>query len=356
MCNFYYVDSVLDEGLRRTMSLKCTSPCGGDWVGGRCVRNPASIESRLNAGNVRLKDSRANCNAPLHQPQLSPDSYRKGLIDKRVLAGACILGIGVCVADALIDYLVFYEGSFLELLITNVPEHELYIRLLIMLSYIVFGTALAIVVAKLRQNEKSYRGLFDDALDMIHTVDRSGIIRDANNAELNTLGYEREELIGRKLLDLIHPDYAEKTAERLGRIWAGEKVGRYETVLLTKHGESIHVEVAATPSRADGRVTEARAIVRDVSESKQLMRQMHELARFPEENPNPVLRIAADGTVMYANKASNCLLQKWDCRPGGSVPEAWRNDVARSLETATVLSREEGCCGRVYMFTIGLAE
>ena len=241
-----------------------------------------------------MKDSRANCNAPLHQPQLSPDSYRKGLIDKRVLGGACILGIVVCVADALIDYLVFYEGSFLELLITNVPEHELYIRSLIMVSYVVFGTALGIVVGRLRQNEESYRGLFDDALDMIHTVDRSGTIRDANKAELNTLGYEKEELIGKKLLDLVHPDYAEETAERLGRIWAGEKVGRYETVLLTKRGESIDVEVAATPSRADGHVTEARAIIRDVSESRRLMARMRELARFPEENPNPVLRIAAD--------------------------------------------------------------
>jgi hypothetical protein len=35
----------------------------------------------------------------------------------------------------------------------------------------------------------------------------------------------------------------------------------------------------------------------------------NDLAKFPSENPYPVLRIHKDGTVLYANKASEELLK-----------------------------------------------
>lgn len=38
-----------------------------------------------------------------------------------------------------------------------------------------------------------------------------------------------------------------------------------------------------------------------------LMRQNSSLAKFPEENPNPVLRTAGDGAVLYANAATRAL-------------------------------------------------
>ena len=46
------------------------------------------------------------------------------------------------------------------------------------------------------------------------------------------------------------------------------------------------------------------------------------LAKFPAENPHPVLRIARDGVVLYANHASSDLLTFWDCAVGEKVPAA----------------------------------
>ena len=40
------------------------------------------------------------------------------------------------------------------------------------------------------------------------------------------------------------------------------------------------------------------------------------LAKFPSENPNPVLRIAKDGKVLYSNKAGEQLLSKWNTEIG----------------------------------------
>jgi len=52
------------------------------------------------------------------------------------------------------------------------------------------------------------------------------------------------------------------------------------------------------------------------------------LARFPSENPNPVLRIQADGALLYANAASGSLLREWGCSVGRPVPDAWCGLVA----------------------------
>ncbi|MHC4131225.1 MAG: MEDS domain-containing protein [Planctomycetota bacterium] len=45
------------------------------------------------------------------------------------------------------------------------------------------------------------------------------------------------------------------------------------------------------------------------------------LARFPSENPNPVLRISKDGIILYANSASNMILDTWHCEVGQQLPQ-----------------------------------
>lgn len=57
------------------------------------------------------------------------------------------------------------------------------------------------------------------------------------------------------------------------------------------------------------------------------------LAKFPEENPNPVMRINHQGQLIYANKASQTIRQEWHCEVGKPVPLEWRDIVADCLLT-----------------------
>jgi PAS domain S-box-containing protein len=124
----------------------------------------------------------------------------------------------------------------------------------------------------IKESNERYLSLFNDALDMIHILDDEGRIIDANPAEMTILGYTKEEFIGKDLSEITHPDYNETTQSYFQKVLAGEKVEIYETALLTKTGETIHVEVNALPRQA-GRPG-IREVLRNTTERRKLEQQL----------------------------------------------------------------------------------
>ena len=63
-------------------------------------------------------------------------------------------------------------------------------------------------------------------------------------------------------------------------------------------------------------------------ETKKAEEEIKTLARFPSENPNPVLRVNRAGVILYANDGSRPILEKWGCLSGETLPENWQKLVA----------------------------
>ncbi|HQH26674.1 MAG TPA: PAS domain S-box protein, partial [Oligoflexia bacterium] len=61
--------------------------------------------------------------------------------------------------------------------------------------------------------------------------------------------------------------------------------------------------------------------------------QIREAAQFPEQNPSPVLRALADGTVLYANKPARAFLAASGWDPTQPLPEPLSNAVRQVLAT-----------------------
>ncbi|MGD0281598.1 MAG: sigma 54-interacting transcriptional regulator [Dissulfurispiraceae bacterium] len=57
------------------------------------------------------------------------------------------------------------------------------------------------------------------------------------------------------------------------------------------------------------------------SEGKRILALVKSMARFSDENPNPVLRISEYGRIIYANQASAPLLKRYRCEVGQTLPE-----------------------------------
>jgi PAS domain-containing protein len=64
---------------------------------------------------------------------------------------------------------------------------------------------------------------------------------------------------------------------------------------------------------------------RDITERKRAEQEIVSLAKFPSENPNPVLRLSREGIILYAN-AKRRLWSMWGCvGVGKTAPQFWRD-------------------------------
>ena len=77
-----------------------------------------------------------------------------------------------------------------------------------------------------------------------------------------------------------------------------------------------------------------------ITERKQAEKKLENLAKFPSENPNPVLRVTKDGEVLYSNKAGKSLLVKWKSKVGEIVPEKWNNLIAEAFASKKGVEEE----------------
>lgn len=77
-----------------------------------------------------------------------------------------------------------------------------------------------------------------------------------------------------------------------------------------------------------------------------------DLAKFPSENPNPVLRVDHQGILLYANQAGVELLEEWALVQGERAPEPLRTAVLDTLERDSRSETEATHGSRVYSLSI----
>jgi diguanylate cyclase (GGDEF)-like protein/PAS domain S-box-containing protein len=91
--------------------------------------------------------------------------------------------------------------------------------------------------------------LFADLGDRIHeaVLVHREVILYANRQFASFVGVDRVELVGRRLADLVPPEYAELVSENIRRRLAGETAAeRYEIDMIGLHGQMARLEVAST--------------------------------------------------------------------------------------------------------------
>ena len=88
------------------------------------------------------------------------------------------------------------------------------------------------------------------------------------------------------------------------------------------------------------------AVIRALEERRLLLERKHaeetirDLARFPEENPDPILRVTENGQILYSNSAGETWLNEWDSSVGGYLPEelkgyifdAYKNEEKKTID------------------------
>lgn len=82
------------------------------------------------------------------------------------------------------------------------------------------------------------------------TLDRDGAILDWNTGAELALGYSADEMVGRNLSALIHPDSREREAAMLAKAAQGEKIPQYASTRIHRDGRPVEMRVSLSPISA----------------------------------------------------------------------------------------------------------
>ena len=158
-------------------------------------------------------------------------------------------------------------------------------------------------LANLHDSEERYRHLTQAAFEGV-CISENGRISDINDQWLKMFGYEREEMIGMAIVDLVAPESRDVVAQavREGR------EANYENRLLRKDGSSFDAEAQAKMLQV-GRRTLRMTALRDISEQKRAeaaLRASEESLRATiEHTPHVAVQwFDAWGRVQFWNRAS----------------------------------------------------
>ncbi len=133
-------------------------------------------------------------------------------------------------------------------------------------------------------NADLFRELFENANDVIYTLDLAGRITSVNRRAEEILGYRREECVGRNAADFVPPEHHHRMQEALRRKLSGEQSPTtYEIELQCRDGRRVPVEVSSRLILRDGVPVGVQGIARDVTERRAAEESRREADRRKDE-------------------------------------------------------------------------
>jgi PAS domain S-box-containing protein len=92
------------------------------------------------------------------------------------------------------------------------------------------------------------------------------------------------------------------------------------------------------------------ALFSDITEQRKSEETIRNLARFPEENPSPVLRIDVNGVLLYANQASEVMRERWALQRGERVTDELLEEIRAAQQNGNYFNGK--FAERCYSFLI----
>ncbi len=151
-----------------------------------------------------------------------------------------------------------------------------------------YSIAVFFETSALARAERRYEDLYRSTPAMLHTIDPEGRITDVSNHWLDKLGYKREEVIGRSILDFLSAESGAASRERLKDIFDTGNLKNIPRQMVTKSGEVLDVLCSAhTEVDKERGVRRLLVATKDMTERNRnegkLREAYGEIARLKEE-------------------------------------------------------------------------
>ncbi len=190
---------------------------------------------------------------------------------------------------------------------------------------------------KIEESEEKYRLLSENAQDLITVIDNHFKIDYINEkAHKKIMGYTSEDLLGKKALDLIHPDDVELTIKALK-----DRAKSIEVRIKNKKGIYVWTETTAEYYKNPDGKNYVLTIARDISERKEAAQNLIESEKkykqLANSLPEVIFDIDTNFKLVYTNSIASKIFGyshedfKKGLNANDFIREEDRDDVIRNL-------------------------
>ncbi len=119
------------------------------------------------------------------------------------------------------------------------------------------------------QDARRLAAIVESSEDAIVGKDLNGIVTSWNLSAERIFGYKAAEMIGHPITKIIPLELYQDESRILATIARGERIEQFETVRLTKSGETVAISLTVSPVRDErGTIVGAAKIARDITQRK----------------------------------------------------------------------------------------
>ena len=147
-------------------------------------------------------------------------------------------------------------------------------------------------------------------------------------------------------LTTIHPEDREYVDTKWAAALRGEPYDIQHRIVAGGETKWVH-ETAELEFDEKGTLRGGFGTVQDITERRRLEHEVEMVARFPGENPNPILRVDRSGVILYANPSAASVLRQWQRQVGDTAPDDWQQMVRDTLAGSSRVIEME-VVGRIY--------
>ncbi len=203
----------------------------------------------------------------------------------------------------------------------------------------------------LRESEEKIQAIINNSPAVIFAKDLEGKYLLINSLYEKLFHITQEQIKEKTDYDIFPKEAADAFRKADLAVLKENKALEVEETVPQDDGAHYYISLKFPLYNIRGEAYAVCGIATDISERKKAEEKIKRLAKFPGENPNPVLRVVKDGTIIYANKSSFRLLNEWGCQIGHLLPDSLKDCVMDVLTLDSSKNIEVADADRIYSLT-----
>lgn len=220
----------------------------------------------------------------------------------KVLAVSILFGLIFWILDAVLDFFLFLEGTFFDVLILKMTPHEIFMRSINLGLFIMFGLIMTKVLSKRNKTEDKliqYKHIVSSSTDMMALIDNQFKYLAANKAYMDAHNLTSEKLIGQSVSEVFGEKFFKTVIKaHAEKCLSGEKVNYQDWFDFPTYGK-MYMDVTYSPYLGDDNNINGFVVnARNITERKKAEEELENIFNL---SPDMVAVFTTDGRLLKVN-------------------------------------------------------